>query len=758
MAYKKVQFIAYCIYTAPKLLANGQKEYIGFINSQGDIAERIKLVSKAIDNAQANTNTKQSDPTVLKIFMMPEFFFRGKTGAYNMEEVQTVVSLLQKLVKDKAKWEHWLFIFGSIIGQSQDIKSFKNLEKAKKFFGENDILVPGNVEAYNFVLAQKGGFGDAPDAGPAFAKVVIKEFKSNIDFIHIPDAKSGITWERVKHLAPSNRTASEVQRQSYDGSSIFTIDGITFGLEVCLDHAQERLKNSINRPPIDIQLVPSCGMSIQDNAIVARKGGYIFNCDGLANHDTKKKPGFSSKVKKIGEGLNGAVYAEVKPVGTITINSNDIAIDKIYADNAGEIHIYPEQNLEDKSISQPQPLSQTKSIFPHRELGLTLAMAGITPPINSNTAKLLATFATAVYVPYEESIPANALASWVGKNAMETLGAKSGFGPEVKRIGHIFAQDYEIKKIINAQTGWFVDTSSYFGMIFVKRSQFDKAFKAMTGHDIEQTRNFTRQQFDKLWLDSLRKEVPKEFKSNLWENDTMREIIVAFRGTKSWSDWGSNTHISKVNLQDNGMFGGGKVHSGFQSIYASCQGIVNETVFMLLPELDTLRSKTLLYITGHSLGGALATICALHLYERHKARMIVPVVYTFASPRPGDVTFAHLFKTQIAQKTNSLIHSSCAMRFVRTQDPVVSVPLERFGYVHVDNLLVLDNGNSHAMTGYRTLVETTPDFSKLSQASSAFALSNEPILLNGMKVIFDESIPVAAVNLERKVEKSVYGR
>jgi Lipase (class 3) len=749
MVYKKVQFIAYCIYTAPKLLANDKQEYIGFINSQGDIAERIKLVSKAIENSQTNTNTKQNDPTTLKIFMMPEFFFRGKTGAYNMEEVQTVVSLLQKLVKD-TKWKDWLFIFGSIIGHSQDTN--RSLEKAKKFFGENNIPIPVNIEAYNFILVQKGGFGDSPEAGSKFAKAVLKEFKSGMDFIKKTNADSGITLERVHHLEPENRTASEVQRQSYDGSSVFKIDGITFGLEVCLDHAKQRLKKSLNLPVIDIQLVPSCGMQIDDNAIVARKGGYIFNCDGYANYDTKKL-GFNSKVKQIGSGTTSII----SPVTTAKLDASGIPIDQIYAMGAGEIRIYPEQSLEDtKPISQP--ISQAKSIFPHHELGLTLAMGGGVPQVNPDIAKLLATFATAVYVPYEESIPTNTIATWVGKNALETLGAKTGFGPQVKRIGHMFAQDYEIKKILDAKTGWFVDSSSYFGMIFVKRSQFDKAFKAMTGHDIEQTRNFTRQQFDKLWFDSLGKPLPNEFKFNLWENDTRREIIVAFRGTKSWSDWGSNTYISKASLQDNAMFGGGKVHSGFQSVYASCQGIVNDNVFMLLPELDTLRNNTLLYVTGHSLGGALATMCALHLYERHKARMIVPVVYTFASPRPGDSTFANLFNSQIAQKTNSRINSSCAVRFIRTQDPVVSVPPEKLGYVHVDNLLVLDNGNSHAMTGYRTLVETTTDFSKLSQANSAFALSNEPILLNGMKVIFDQSVPVSPVNLERKFEKSSYGR
>ena len=71
---------------------------------------------------------------------------------------------------------------------------------------------------------------------------------------------------------------------------MFTMHDITFGLEVCLDHGEGRLKKYYGTPDakgkqkVQVQLIPSCGMSIKKPCTVAN--GLIFNVD--AKHHAAK--------------------------------------------------------------------------------------------------------------------------------------------------------------------------------------------------------------------------------------------------------------------------------------------------------------------------------------------------------------------------------------------------------------------------------------------------------------------------------------
>lgn len=73
------------------------------------------------------------------------------------------------------------------------------------------------------------------------------------------------------------------------GASYFTKDNIGFGVEVCADHAEGRLRSAVEAnlarsnqvPPIHIQLIPSCGMDIRPGSVAVVDGGYVFNVDGI---------------------------------------------------------------------------------------------------------------------------------------------------------------------------------------------------------------------------------------------------------------------------------------------------------------------------------------------------------------------------------------------------------------------------------------------------------------------------------------------
>ncbi len=155
-------------------------------------------------------------------------------------------------------------------------------------------------------------------------------------------------------------------------------------------------------------------------------------------------------------------------------------------------------------------------------------------------------------------------------------------------------------------------------------------------------------------------------------------VIVAFRGTDftSLGDiaidvYGSGTYTDiyygisfplanwQVSPQDPV-----RVHKNFLSTYQSVQKSVNETLVKLFTANPKLKK---LYITGHSLGGALATICALDVsvnLHTNNVRVPVPIVYTFASPLVGDRYFADLFSSHIQE----------SYRFYFETDYVTQVP------------------------------------------------------------------------------------
>ncbi|MDH6097495.1 hypothetical protein NWP21_01275 [Anabaenopsis sp. FSS-46] len=412
--YTHIRFIAYCIYTAPDKSGN-KKIYKGIppqkhrkkedidarINEKEDIDARINLVGKAIEKAE---KTLGAEEKTLNIFMMPEFFFRGSTGAYEMNDVQYIISELHKLVHEE-KWKDWLFVFGTIVGKSYKTEYTKD---------KVEIVPEANLEVYNFTLVQKGYFilgdekdpqkikGDEKDpqkiTASEKAHVVIKEFMSGIDFIEKANiSNDNLSLDRVIHMDRTNllRPTTEKQAISYDGSSIFTIDGIKFGLEVCLDHSQKRLANSreaIDNQSgiVDIQLIPSCGMTIMQDAIVVRNGGYIFNCDGLGDN----KINFHSTLFKKCDS-NGKPYSSINALQKEELQFEGKfkgIIEEIYARGAGELHIYPRQEL-------PQKYSEAKgaslSLFSYSPSHLTTALSN--EPILINRMKVIFDRSVSVY-------------------------------------------------------------------------------------------------------------------------------------------------------------------------------------------------------------------------------------------------------------------------------------------------------------------------------------------------------------------------
>lgn len=157
--------------------------------------------------------------------------------------------------------------------------------------------------------------------------------------------------------------------------------------------------------------------------------------------------------------------------------------------------------------------------------------------------------------------------------------------------------------------------------------------------------------------------------------------VVVFRGTAGLMQW-----IYNVGVLPRSWEGGGKVHSGFATAWKSVWGL-------LAPRLE--RSGQRLF-TGHSLGGALATL-SVGMLERSSG-------YVFGAPMVGNEAYSAGFPEERP-----------LWRCVLGADAVSRLPLavkevERFRYSHVGLEVPLQSGVVSRREGALSLTELKEGF------------------------------------------------
>ena len=114
-----------------------------------------------------------------------------------------------------------------------------------------------------------------------------------------------------------------------------------------------------------------------------------------------------------------------------------------------------------------------------------------------------------------------------------------------------------------------------------------------------------------------------------------------------------------------------KMHKGFINAYLSVREEIHEHV---------QNSSTTKYcITGHSLGGALAKLCAVDLQYNFGDKVAVDA-YTFGAPRVGNGAFAKSYNERIPN----------TWRVVNGWDAVVGLPVPWQGYRHVEEMVKME--------------------------------------------------------------------
>ena len=146
-------------------------------------------------------------------------------------------------------------------------------------------------------------------------------------------------------------------------------------------------------------------------------------------------------------------------------------------------------------------------------------------------------------------------------------------------------------------------------------------------------------------------------------------VVLSFRGTQpdTVQDW--LTDLNAVFRQ----FKVGLVHKGF---YDALNAIWPDVLAALIPARAAGQS---LWITGHSLGAALACLATARLV--FEERQPVSGLHTFGQPRTGNPEYARAFDQAMGDKT---------YRFVNDQDIVTRVPPRELLYQHVGRLMFFD--------------------------------------------------------------------
>ncbi|KAI9029627.1 Lipadyou-2 [Phycomyces nitens] len=149
-------------------------------------------------------------------------------------------------------------------------------------------------------------------------------------------------------------------------------------------------------------------------------------------------------------------------------------------------------------------------------------------------------------------------------------------------------------------------------------------------------------------------------------NDRSKVINLVFRGTSSIPNFIDDFDFS---AQDYPPVTGTKIHTGFYKTYLEVQ---KHVLSVMMKEI-TAHPRYHVVVSGHSLGGALAIIGALDLFQ-HDSRFNAKnlSIKTYGGPRVGNPAFAYYVTgTGISLE-----------RIVNKHDIVPHVPPQFFGFLH----------------------------------------------------------------------------
>ncbi|KAL7679724.1 putative fungal lipase-like domain, alpha/Beta hydrolase [Plasmopara halstedii] len=179
-------------------------------------------------------------------------------------------------------------------------------------------------------------------------------------------------------------------------------------------------------------------------------------------------------------------------------------------------------------------------------------------------------------------------------------------------------------------------------------------------------------------------------------------VVIAFRGSMDITNWIDNLTFHK--LRAYAEFPSVLVHEGFYWAYRS----VAPQVLDALHRLQMEHTHASVMVTGHSLGGAVAAVCAFEL--EYLEKIPVNVLYTFGKPRVGNINFSARLR-----RANMEVY-----RVTHFRDVVPHLPPTWLGFEHTTREIFYDQFSDR----YRNCSETDGEDPTCSNACSPFSCTS----------------------------------
>ncbi len=157
---------------------------------------------------------------------------------------------------------------------------------------------------------------------------------------------------------------------------------------------------------------------------------------------------------------------------------------------------------------------------------------------------------------------------------------------------------------------------------------------------------------------------------------TAEEVIIVIRGSDTVQDWLLNAQLLLTSYSK------GKVHQGFYEVFKQLYTDIEA------PLKKEIAKGKKIYITGHSLGGAVGILVADKLINSN-----IPVhsIYTFGQPRVGDYNYAKYIYTILPNNYYRIVNNS---------DIVPRTPPRNLGYTHSGLFVYFDSKGIFRPTMY----------------------------------------------------------